>query len=97
MVEGRDIGSVVWPEAPVKVYLTADAGRARRPPRRRGGRLRRRPRPRSRCWPATRSTPAATVSPLVMADGAVHIDTTAYTLDEVIDQVVGPRRQRVPA
>ena len=23
-----------------------------------------------------------------MADGAVHIDTTAYTLDEVIDQVV---------
>ena len=24
-----------------------------------------------------------------MADGAVHIDTTAYTLDEVIDLVVG--------
>ncbi len=23
-----------------------------------------------------------------MAEGAVHIDTTAYTLDEVIDQVV---------
>ena len=23
-----------------------------------------------------------------MADGAVHIDTTPYTLDEVIDQVV---------
>ena len=27
-------------------------------------------------------------APLVMADGAVHIDTTPYTLDEVIDQVV---------
>ena len=27
-------------------------------------------------------------APLVRADGAVHIDTTAYTLDEVIDQVV---------
>lgn len=27
-------------------------------------------------------------APLVMADGAVHIDTTAYTLDEVIDLVV---------
>ena len=26
MVEGRDIGSVVWPQAQVKVYLTADAG-----------------------------------------------------------------------
>ena len=24
----------------------------------------------------------------MMADGAVHIDTTPYTLDEVIDQVV---------
>ena len=28
------------------------------------------------------------VSPLVMAEGAVHIDTTGHTLDEVIDQVV---------
>src|SRR4051794_10036605 len=31
VVEGRDIGSVVWPEAPVKLYLTADpAARAAR-------------------------------------------------------------------
>ncbi|HRD60440.1 MAG TPA: (d)CMP kinase, partial [Nocardioides sp.] len=28
------------------------------------------------------------VSPLVVAPGAVHIDTTAYSLDEVIDRVV---------
>ena len=28
-------------------------------------------------------------APLMMADGAVHIDTTPYTLDEVIDQIVG--------
>ena len=27
-------------------------------------------------------------APLVMPNGAVHIDTTPYTLDEVIDQVV---------
>ena len=27
-------------------------------------------------------------APLTMADGAVHIDTTPYTLDEVIDPVV---------
>lgn len=27
-------------------------------------------------------------APLVMADGAVHLDTTPFTLDEVIDQVV---------
>jgi cytidylate kinase len=29
-----------------------------------------------------------TTAPLTMADGAVHIDTTPYTLDEVISQVV---------
>ena len=28
------------------------------------------------------------VSPLVMAEGAVHIDTTPYTLTEVIDRIV---------
>ena len=27
-------------------------------------------------------------APLVRADGAVHIDTTPYTLDEVVSQVV---------
>ena len=35
VVEGRDIGTVVAPDAPVKAFLTADAGRARAPPRRR--------------------------------------------------------------
>ena len=28
-------------------------------------------------------------APLILADGAVHIDTTPYTLDEVIDLVAG--------
>jgi cytidylate kinase len=27
-------------------------------------------------------------APLAMAEGAVHIDTTHYTLDEVVTQVV---------
>ena len=27
-------------------------------------------------------------APLTMADGAIHVDTTPYTLDEVIAQVV---------
>ncbi len=29
------------------------------------------------------------VSPLTMAEGAVHLDTTPYTLEEVVDLVVG--------
>jgi CMP/dCMP kinase len=87
VVEGRDIGSVVWPEAPVKVYLSAEASaRATRRAAEEGG----------SDVESTRESLLArdqidtgrTVSPLVMADGAVHIDTTAYSLDEVIDQVV---------
>ena len=87
VVEGRDIGSVVWPEATVKVYLSAEASaRATRRAAEEGG----------SDVESTRESLLArdqidtgrTVSPLVMADGAVHIDTTAYSLDEVIDQVV---------
>ena len=32
-------------------------------------------------------------APLTMADGAVHLDTTPYTLDEVVDQVVALVRE----
>ena len=89
VVEGRDIGSVVWPQAQVKVYLSADpAARAQR-----------------RIAEHAHLGDAATAeaglrerdridsgratAPLTMADGAVHIDTTDRTLDEVIDLVVG--------
>jgi CMP/dCMP kinase len=87
VVEGRDIGSVVWPEAPVKVFLSADASaRAVRRAAEEGG----------SDVAATRESLLArdhidsgrTVSPLVMVEGAVHIDTTAYSLDDVIALVV---------
>lgn len=87
VVEGRDIGSVVWPEAEVKLYLTADpAARAARRTAENGGAsvadteaelLRR---------DAIDSSRAA--APLVVPEGAVHLDTTPYGLAEVIDQVV---------
>lgn len=87
VVEGRDIGSVVAPDAPVKAYLSADpAARAARRAAEEGG----------SDVAATEASLLArdtidsgrAVSPLVMADGAVHIDTTHYTLDEVIGLVV---------
>jgi cytidylate kinase len=87
VVEGRDIGSVVWPDAPVKVYLSADAeARAERRAAEEGG----------SDVTATRDSLLArdridstrTASPLVMADGAVHVDSTFLTLDEVIDAIV---------
>ena len=88
VVEGRDIGSVVAPEAPVKLYLTADpAARARRRAAEEGGTdvaaveksLRGR----------DEIDSGRAVSPLTMAEGAVHLDTTPYTLEEVVDLVVG--------
>jgi cytidylate kinase len=87
VVEGRDIGSVVVPDAPVKVYLSADpSARAVRRAAEQGG----------ADLEATRASLLArdtidsgrATAPLVMADGAVHIDTTPYTLDEVIGLVV---------
>ena len=88
VVEGRDIGTVVAPGAEVKVYLTADpeARAARRTAELAGGvdvaatreDLLRRDR-----YDSGRAT-----APLAMADGAHHIDTTPFTLDEVVGQVV---------
>jgi cytidylate kinase len=88
VVEGRDIGSVVWPQAQVKVYLTADpAARAARRAREAGaddiGATEASLRERDRI-DSGRAT-----APLVMADGAAHVDTTASTLDEVIGTLVG--------
>lgn len=87
VVEGRDIGTVVAPDAPVKVYLTADPGAraARRNAEQAGTDV-----------VATQADllrrdsidSGRATSPLAMADDAHHIDTTPYTLDEVVDQVV---------
>jgi len=87
VVEGRDIGSVVAPDADVKVFLTADAAaRAHRRALEEGG----------ADIEATRDSLLArdeidtgrTASPLVMAEGAVHVDGTAYSLVDVVDLVV---------
>ena len=87
VVEGRDIGSVVAPDAEVKVFLTADpsARAARRTKEVGAGDV-----------DATQADllrrdmidSGRTASPLTMAEGAIHLDTTPYTLDEVVQQVV---------
>jgi len=87
VVEGRDIGSVVWPQAEVKVFLSAEpSARAERRAAETG----------SIDVVATQESLLArdridsgrTTAPLTRADDAVQIDTTAYTLDEVVGQVV---------
>jgi CMP/dCMP kinase len=87
VVEGRDIGTVVAPDAPVKVFLTAqtDARAARRTAELAGDDVQATEQDliRRDGLDSGRAT-----APLAMASDAHHIDTTPYTLDEVIDQVV---------
>ncbi|WP_246210037.1 (d)CMP kinase [Nocardioides piscis] len=86
VVEGRDIGSVVAPDAPVKVYLSADAqARAIRRAAEAGGDV---AATQDSLLARDRIDSGRATAPLVLAEGAVHIDTTPYTLDEVIEQVV---------
>jgi cytidylate kinase len=87
VIEGRDIGSVVFPDAELKVYLTAsDSERAGR---------------RSKeVLDLDYDTVAADIArrdhadasrsaaPLVVADGAVTLDTTGLTVGEVVDRVL---------
>jgi len=96
VVEGRDIGSVVWPEADVKLYLTADpAARAARRTAENG----------SVSVAATEAEllrrdaidSSRTTAPLTVPEGAVHLDTTPYDLAEVISRVVAVVEQAVAA
>jgi cytidylate kinase len=88
VVEGRDIGSVVVPDAPVKVYLTASAStRAERRTAELAGatvEATRREMERRDRFDSTRA-----ITPLAVADGAVVLDTTELDLDEVVETIIG--------
>ncbi|MFP5253109.1 MAG: (d)CMP kinase [Actinomycetes bacterium] len=87
VVEGRDIGTVVAPDAAVKVYLTADpeARAARRTAEVTGADV---TATRQDLLRRDRLDSGRATAPLTMADDAHHIDTTPYTLEEVVQQVV---------
>ena len=89
VVEGRDIGSVVWPQAEVKVYLTADpAARAHRRTTEHEH-LGDTAATRAQLLERDRIDSGRATAPLTMAEGAVHLDTTDLTLEEVVDHIVG--------
>ena len=97
VVEGRDIGTVVAPDAPVKVFLTADAGeRARR----RAAELERRgvsiqqDEVRSAIEQRDMLDSTRSAAPLRQADDAELIDTTQLTADAVADRIVALRAAR---
>jgi len=91
VVEGRDIGTVVFPAAPVKVFLTAsDTERARRRQSDEAASERSVPVEEVRTELARRDAldSGRTVSPLRPAADAVVVDTTGRTVDEVVDELV---------
>jgi CMP/dCMP kinase len=87
VVEGRDIGTVVAPDAPVKIYLTASAeARALR----RTAELVGTTVDVQKAAMARRDTLDSTrkIDPLAMAADAIELDTTALNLEEVIAEVL---------
>jgi cytidylate kinase len=80
VVEGRDIGSVVFPDTPFKFYLDASPEvRARR----RAAQGHRDEIARRDHADSSRAT-----SPLIVAKDAEVIDTSDFTIDEVVDEIV---------
>ena len=91
VMEGRDIGTVVFPDAEVKIFLDADAGvRAER-------RLLQSAAAAAKDAQQVLTEIAArdhrdqtrAASPLVAAPDAVHIDSTHKSIDEVVAEIEG--------
>ena len=99
VVDGRDIGTVVFPDAPLKIFLTAAPDE----------RARRRLSQRGEAWDDARlSLESAAlaarddqdakreVAPLRPATDAILMDTTQLTFNEQVDQIVALARTRFP-
>jgi cytidylate kinase len=97
VMEGRDIGTVVFPDAPLKIFLKADVGeRARR----------RLLQDREEGRPATLEETTfeigrrdqldaeRKISPLLPASDAVEIDSTTLTAEQVVERVLSLMRER---
>lgn len=97
VVEGRDIGSVVFPDAPDKFYLDADPEeRALRRYRElvKAGENEKAEEVMESLSKRDRIDATRKVDPLVVASGARVIDSTLMTLEEVIETVVKGVRGR---
>jgi CMP/dCMP kinase len=88
VVEGRDIGTVVLPDAEVKVYLSAAPEERARRRAFQTGREGELDRIRAAIARRDRQDSERDVSPLRPAEDAVVLDTTSLTLDEVISEVL---------
>ena len=85
VLEGRDIGSVVFPDAELKLYLTASPRvRAERRVAEAGGDV---DEIEAAIERRDRHDSSRSDSPLVEADGSIVVDTTGRSIDEVLARV----------
>lgn len=100
VMEGRDIGTVVFPNADLKIYLDASAEeRARRrlnDPAHTGGQAGAAAVAAS-IQARDRSDTTRTASPLTMASDAVLIDTTGVPIADVVDRVMRLVEEKISA
>lgn len=98
VMEGRDIGTVVFPEADVKIYLDASPEeRARRratDPAHAGGMSASVAAVAEGLAARDKSDSTRSVAPLVRAADAVYIDTTGVPIDDVVARVLALVREK---
>ena len=97
VMEGRDIGTVVFPDADLKIYLDASAEERAR--RRAGDTAHTGGQAGHEAVAASiaardESDTTRIVSPLTVAPDAVHIDTTGMPIQQVVDTVMELVRQK---
>jgi cytidylate kinase len=89
VMEGRDIGSVIFPQADFRFFLHADPDeRARR----RAGQGQQ-----DKILERDRLDSSRKASPLTCPPGATSIDTTHLTLDEVVEKMAVAIAAKLPA
>jgi cytidylate kinase len=99
VVDGRDIGTVVFPDAPLKVFLTAspeERARRRLAQRGEGAGAEDVGREATALAARDRADSTRTVAPLKPAPDAVVLDTTALDLEQQVARVVALARERWP-
>ena len=93
VVEGRDIGTVVLPGADLKVFLSAAPEERARRRAHQTGREAELGRIREAIERRDRQDSERELSPLKPAPGAVVLDTTGLSLEEVVSRVLGLARE----
>ncbi len=97
VMEGRDIGTVVFPNAQLKIYLDASAeerARRRANDTAHTGSLAGQAAVAEAIQARDQSDKTRAASPLTLAQDAVLIDTTGMPIDEVVQRVIDLARER---